>query len=151
MGKAVFGHVNVIADDWRLLASFYRDVFGCTLVPPERDLSGPHLEAATGIPGAHIRGAHLRLPGGGADGPTLEVFEYEKGSPSGTRAVNAPGFAHIAFEVPDVDEAWQGVMDHGGSPLGEIVRQRIRGRGQLTFVYMRDPEGNIIELSSWEK
>jgi predicted enzyme related to lactoylglutathione lyase len=149
MGKAVFSNVNLIAEDWRSLAAFYQDVFGCELIPPERDLSGPDLEAATGVAGAHIRGAHLRLPGSGADGPTLELFEYEQRAPSGARSANTPGFAHIAFEVPDVDAACQEVADHGGSALGQIVRKMIPGRGQLTFAYVRDPEGNIIELSSW--
>jgi catechol 2,3-dioxygenase-like lactoylglutathione lyase family enzyme len=151
MSNAVFGHVNLIAEDWRALAAFYEDVFGCEFVPPERDLSGSALDAATGVAQAHIRGAHLLLPGGGPGGPTLEVFGYETTAPAGARAVNAPGFAHIAFEVPDVDEAWQDVMDHGGSRLGEIVRQEVRGRGELTFAYVRDPEGNIIELSSWRQ
>ena len=60
---ARFGHVNVIARDWRSLATFYTEVFGCTFVPPERDISGPVLERGTGIPGAALTGAHLRLPG----------------------------------------------------------------------------------------
>ncbi len=149
MGKAVFSHVNLIAENWELLAGFYRDVFGCEIMQPGRDLSGPDLDAITGIPGAHLKGAHLRLPGAGADGPTLEVFEYEQTGSSGPRAVNRPGFAHIAFEVPDLAEARQDVLDNGGSPLGEIVRMAVRGRGSLTLVYMRDPEGNIIELLSW--
>ena len=48
MGGVRFGHVNVIATDWRRLAAFYTEVFGCEFVPPERDISGPVLEAATG-------------------------------------------------------------------------------------------------------
>src|SRR6185436_9992827 len=73
---ARFGHVNLVAADWRLLADFYERVFGCVFVPPERDLGGPVLEAGTGVPGATIRGAHLRLPGLGENGPTLEIFQY---------------------------------------------------------------------------
>ena len=38
-------------------------------VPPERDLAGPDMDAGTGIPGAHLRGMHLRLPGRGDEGP----------------------------------------------------------------------------------
>ena len=37
---ARFGHVNVTSTDWRRLAAFYTDVFGCELVPPERDIRG---------------------------------------------------------------------------------------------------------------
>jgi len=149
MTKAVFSHVNLIAEDWRQLSAFYQDVFGCELVPPERDLSGPDLEAATGIAGAHIRGAHLRLPGIGADGPTLELFEYDESVAPAVRAANSRGFAHVAFEVPDVEAELREVIAHGGSTLGEVVRKAIPGRGQLAFVYVRDPEGNIIELQTW--
>ena len=73
---AKYTHTNLIANDWRRLADFYQGVFGCVLVPPERDFQGEKLEAGTGIVGAHLRGAHLRLPGYGEDGPTLEIFNY---------------------------------------------------------------------------
>ena len=41
--------MNVTAHDWRRLAAFYTDVFGCEFVPPERDIRGADLEAATGL------------------------------------------------------------------------------------------------------
>jgi hypothetical protein len=72
--QAKYVHTNLIAADWRALADFYQRVFGCTPVPPERDLKGAALEAGTGIPGATIRGMHLRLPGYGDNGPTVEFF-----------------------------------------------------------------------------
>ena len=75
--NARYVHTNLIARDWRALARFYQDVLGCVPVPPERDLSGPDMDAGTGIPGAHLRGMHLRLPGRGDDGPTLEIFTYD--------------------------------------------------------------------------
>jgi len=37
---ARYVHTNLIAWDWKRLAAFYQDVFGCVPVPPERDLSG---------------------------------------------------------------------------------------------------------------
>jgi hypothetical protein len=73
---ARFGHVNVIARDWRHLADFYTTVFGCELVPPERDYAGEVLARGTNVPGATLRGAHLRLPGHGENGPTIEIYTY---------------------------------------------------------------------------
>jgi catechol-2,3-dioxygenase len=35
--EARFGHVNLVARDWRRLADFYTRVLGCEFVPPERD------------------------------------------------------------------------------------------------------------------
>jgi len=37
---AKYGHTNLIAKDWRALARFYEEQFGCTPVPPERDFKG---------------------------------------------------------------------------------------------------------------
>src|SRR6478736_5770223 len=75
---ARFGHVNVTGRDWRRLAAFYTDVFGCESVPPERDIRSADLDAATGLHDAHLTGAHLRLPGYGETGPTIEIFEYDE-------------------------------------------------------------------------
>jgi catechol 2,3-dioxygenase-like lactoylglutathione lyase family enzyme len=147
--KATFAHTNVIARDWRRLADFYQRVFGCVPLPPERDLSGPWLDAATTIEGAHIRGIHLRLPGHGADGPTLEIFQYAPEASRGTTAINAPGFAHIAFRVDDVAAARDDVIAAGGKRFGELVSVAVAGAGSVTFVYVADPEGNVIELQSW--
>jgi catechol 2,3-dioxygenase-like lactoylglutathione lyase family enzyme len=71
-----FTHVNLIARDWKRLAQFYQEVFGCTPVPPERNYSGVWLDRATGVDNARIEGVHLRLPGHGNQGPTLEIFQY---------------------------------------------------------------------------
>ena len=149
--KAKFVHTNIVAQDWRQLSRFYEEVFGCTPVPPERDLSGEWLEKVTGVENAHILGIHLRLPGHGPEGPTLEIFQYNLEKERPAIAVNRPGFAHIAFTVEDVDSALRAVKMSGGSAIGEIVSLEIPGAGTVTIVYATDPEGNIIELQTWSK
>jgi catechol 2,3-dioxygenase-like lactoylglutathione lyase family enzyme len=144
-----FVHVNLVARDWRKLAGFYERVFGCLPVPPERDLRGPWLEQATGLAGAHIRGLHLRLPGGGEQGPTLEIFEYLPELPAPPGEVNRPGFGHLAFAVEDVAAAREAVLAAGGGEVGPVTTVPIPGAGTITFVYLRDPEGNILELQRW--
>jgi len=147
--QARFVHVNLIAQDWRKLAEFYQQVFGCTPVPPERNLSGRWLEDGTGVPGAQIQGVHLRLPGSGEQGPTLEVFQYNHQLERQEPAVNRPGFAHLAFAVDDVAAARDAVIAAGGGAIGELVSVDIPGAGRITFIYATDPEGNIIELQHW--
>lgn len=144
---AVFTHTNLIGRDWRRLAAFYQEVFGCEPVPPERDLSGPWLEAGTGVTGAHLRGIHLRLPGGA---PTLEIFQYDVSPDAGLPQANHLGFMHLAFRVEDVEQATAAVLAAGGSRVGELVRRDVPGVGTLTFAYVRDPEGNILELQRWD-
>jgi catechol 2,3-dioxygenase-like lactoylglutathione lyase family enzyme len=145
---ARFAHVNIVAKDWQALARFYQGVLGCVPVPPERDLSGDWLERATAVPGARIRGVHLRLPGYG-DGPTLEIFQYQEHKDRPPAAVNRPGFAHIAFAVDDVEAARQAVLAAGGGQVGEVVSLEVPGAGTVTFAYLTDPEGNILELQRW--
>jgi glyoxylase I family protein len=144
-----FGHTNIIARDWRALAGFYVAVFGCQPVPPERDLQGEWLDRATGIAGAHLQGVHLRLPGHGPAGPTLEIFTYDSTTSAGLPLPDRAGFGHIAFQVPDVRAAAEAVRRHGGAALGDVVDVTIPGAGPLTWAYVRDPEGNIVELQRW--
>jgi predicted enzyme related to lactoylglutathione lyase len=145
---ARYVHINLIARDWQRLARFYEDVFGCMPVPPERNLSGAEMEAGTGVPGARLRGMHLRLPGTGPDGPTLEIFQYSEPAADAPRVANRPGFAHIAFAVESVAEARELVLSHGGTAVGDVVTVAISPTARVTWCYVRDPEGNIIELQA---
>lgn len=145
-----YAHTNLIAKDWKRLVKFYQEVFGCAPVPPERDLSGDWLDEATGLTKSHIRGMHLRLPGHGDDGPTLELFQYDNMPDHPVVAPNTPGFSHIAFAVDDVREVAENVLANGGSAVGQIAVRDVQGVGVLTFQYLADPEGNIIEVQNWE-
>jgi len=145
-----YKHLNIIARDWQRLAEFYEHVFGCTRVLPERHLSGRWLAKGTGVKEASFSGIHLRLPGYGDEGPTLEIYQYSVNAPKLTPVANREGFGHIAFEVNDVEQSMAEVLNNGGTKLGEIVESKIEGVGNLRFVYLADPEGNIIELQAWE-
>ena len=144
-----FGHVNVTAHDWRRLADFYTVVFGCELVPPERDIRGPVLDSATGLADAHLTGAHLRLPGHGDAGPTIEIFSYDVLTDHPEPRVDRPGWGHVAFQVADVQAALDAVHEAGGGRLGEVVTTQTKDGRQVTWVYATDPEGNLVELQAW--
>jgi predicted enzyme related to lactoylglutathione lyase len=146
---AKYVHTNLIARDWKRLVRFYSEVFGCEQKGPERDLSGAWLDSVNWVPGAHLRGVHLRLPGYDADGPTLEIFSYDQLIESGLPAANQCGFAHIAFAVDDVDQALEAVIAAGGGAVGKIATAAVDDVGMLRVVYARDPEGNIVELQKW--
>ena len=145
---ARFGHVNIVARDWKRLAAFYADLFGCVLVPPERDYAGPVLESGTGVNGSTLKGVHLRLPGHGPEGPTLEIYSYSVIQEGSRPAVNRPGFAHLAFIVDSVPKAHAQVLAAGGKAVGEIVTTTPGAGVNITWCYLTDPEGNVIELQS---
>jgi len=146
-----FAHTNIAARDWRLLADFYINVFGCKLKPPERKLSGDWLDQATGLQNASLEGAHLILPGYGDNGPTLEIFTYRAMHEHNPIMANHIGITHIAFEVDDVDQTFAAALKNGGQALGQVTEKVVEGVGTLKFIYFRDPEGNIVEIQSWKK
>ena len=146
---ARFGHVNLTGADWRRLAAFYTDLFGCELVPPERDIAGPHLDRATGIANAHLTGAHLRLPGHGPDGPTIEIFQYDAVEAARPPRVDRAGWGHVAFQVPDVPAALAAVQAAGGRAVGDVITTTTAAGRSVTWCYATDPDGNIVELQAW--
>ena len=146
--NAKYVHTNLIAKDWKILSEFYKVVFGCVVVPPERDYSGSALEAGTGVLNTTLRGVHLKLPGSEA---TLEIYTYSIEEVGPSPAVNRPGFGHIAFEVDSVLDAQEEVIAAGGKSVGEIVNLSTTTGSRITWCYVTDPEGNIIELQTWDK
>lgn len=145
-----YSHTNIIARNWRVLADFYRDVFDCVPVPPVRKQSGAWLERGAGVADAALEGMHLRLPGHGEHGPTLEIFSYQRMDENPPTAVNRLGLRHLAFTVDDVSACLEKVVAHGGRALGEVARHLVTDAGTITFVYAADPEDNIIEIQHWE-
>lgn len=146
--KAKYVRTNIVAVDCQKLADFYICVFGCRFVPPERDCRGGAPDAATGLDNARLRVVHLRLPGYGDDGPTVEIYSYASPVPR-QQTVNRPGIGHLAFQVEDVHTASREVIAHGGREMGEITTLATKVGTKVTWCYMADPEGNIVELQSW--
>jgi len=144
-----YAHTNLISRDWQRLATFYAEVFGCEPLEPERDLHGDWLERGTRVAHAHLRGRHLRLPGHGPQGPTLEIYSYDELLEQELPVANRIGLAHLAFEVDDVEATLQRLVAHGGKAFGEVVTLDVANAGQVVFTYARDPDGNLVELQSW--
>ncbi len=70
---------------------------------------------------------------------------HERATPS----VNQPGFAHIGFEVSDIEETLNAVLAAGGTRQGEITA--LEGpRSTSKYVCARDPEGSVLELEQHE-
>ncbi len=145
-----FAHVNIISTNWRELVDFYVNTFECKIVPPIRNQSGDWLDKGTGLTKAQLEGAHLRLPGHGEHGPTLEIYQYTSIDDKGEGKPNTRGCGHIAFELESVEETFEKLIQNGGEAFGEITQKEVEGVGEITFVYAKAPEGNFIELQSWK-
>lgn len=144
-----YAHTDIIARDPEKLIKFYKTVFHCKSIGETRDLRGGWLDDMTGVRDAHITGEHLLLPGWGDDHPTLEIFSYDEVGTHIPPQINRAGISHIAFEVDDVEETMREVIKAGGRAYGKVVRADYPHDMEAVFVYVCDPEQNVIELQSW--
>ena len=143
-------HTNIISDDVEKLADFYIKVFNCEKNWKDIKLIWKWLEEWTWVQNANIKWIFLKLPWYEQGWPMLEIFQYdemlEKEKPI---IANRKWFGHIAFQVDDIEKVLENAVQHGWTELWKIVSKEYK-TGVLTFVYIRDPEWNIIELQKWE-
>ncbi len=126
--NARYVHTNLIARDWRRMAAFYEQVFGCRPVPPERHLTEAWVAQASGVPGAAIHGVHLRLPGCGGDGKPSDGAAERGGGPAGG-AVSAAGRDGVPASGAD-DAAERG----GDGPTLEIFQYNLLKEGEAPAI-----------------
>ncbi|MCR9157013.1 MAG: VOC family protein [Rhodobacteraceae bacterium] len=138
-----FHHVSLTANDANALSDFYITVFGCVDRRPAKRLSDPWVSQGNGVPGSNILSRWLTFPN--TTGPFLEILEYEVMLDAAPQPPNTRGCGHIAFVVDDLNATVANVLAHGGAKQGDIVNIG-SAEHPILVVYMRDPEGNIVEL-----
>ena len=144
MSARVLGtnHTSFTVSDLERSLALFREALGFeVLSKAPRD---PQLVSRiTGVHGAEVTIAFLKAPG-----HTLELIEYGAPAARGTvrgRPCDA-GFAHIAFNVENVDAAVAAVAAHGVQPIAPPVAiDQGPNRGRKV-VYVRDWDGITIEF-----
>ena len=137
-------HTSFTISDLDRSLAFYRDLLGCEVIATQ-EKEGGYLAAIVGNPSAHVRMAHLRVPGGDH---VLELFEYlaPGGAPVDLRPWNV-GVSHICFVVDDLPALYDALVEKGVasfvSPPVEVDTGVNAGGYAL---YLRDPDGVIVEL-----
>jgi len=123
-------HVTIIVADLDRSAAFYRDVLGLALVRQTTNDDDPDARHFW------FGDAH------GSPGTLVSLMEYpnlQQGQPGrGTTH-------HFALTVDTVEElhAWREYLRSRGVDTTELME-----RGPFTSLYLRDPDGNILELAS---
>jgi catechol 2,3-dioxygenase-like lactoylglutathione lyase family enzyme len=94
--------------------------------------------------GCDFRGAMLRS----ADGWRLELLCRSESRPGlqaadPVEAALTRGFGHVAFDVPDVDAAYDALVGLGAT---DRMSPRPSPEPGVRMAYVADPEGNLVEL-----
>ncbi|MCB1397976.1 MAG: VOC family protein [Rhodobacter sp.] len=136
-------HISMTARDAAALSGFYCKALGFVERRPATRLVGAAVSRGNGLPGVGLTAIWLCLPDD--PGPFLEIMEFDRTVERSLPAVNEPGYAHLAFAVPDLSQAIARILKCGGSSQGEVTDLGSPGRPHR-IIYMRDPEGNLLEL-----
>lgn len=120
-------HLTLICSDLQATTAFYRDLLGLALV--QESVSDDDPEAR-----------HFWFDTGG--GQRISFLEYPTMSPG---VVGKGSTHHIALTVdsPDELQGWRDYLAQHGVACSEIYHRN--GFGSL---YLRDPDGHILELAS---
>ena len=122
-------HLTLISSDLERTAGFYRDLLGFTLVRETVNEDDPG-----------TRHFWFAADPGDPSGLQLSFLEYPQMQPAaqGTGAVH-----HIALRVGSPEEvaSWRDYLQSR-----EIPTTPLHERGGLASVYLRDPDGHILEI-----
>ena len=101
----------------------------------------------TGIPGAKLKIAHLV-----GYGHHMEFIEYlQTPDNSVTLQPNGAGVAHVCLEVEDIGSTINTLATMGATPQGKLIEVDSGPFTGCRAIYMRDPNGVIIELEETPK
>ncbi len=134
-------HTSFTVSDLDRSIAFFSEVLGFEMV--NRAQRDPKLiSSITGVPGADIEVAYIQGPG-----HRLELIQYH--GPSERSQVDSrpcdSGFAHVAYDVDDVDAAVAASAPHQVLPIGEVTVIDKGPNAGRKVVYLRDPDGVTIE------
>ena len=129
-------HVGITVGDLDRAVEFYRDVFGLAVLD-RFTVSGEAFATGVGVPGATGRFAHLD-----AGGARVELVEYDpEGADAAAEAVNQRGAKHLGLAVDDLATFYEELP----ADVETLSEPRTTESG-ATILFVRDPEGNLVEV-----
>ena len=131
-------HPGIGVRDMEVSLRFYRDLLGLEFIK-QYETEGPVVDAIVGLKGAKVKIAALKC---GDD--LVELFEYSEPAsssfPKDYRQCDG-GIVHVAFLVDNLLELYEKLKRHGV----KFNSHPVNLGGELC-VYMRDPDGIMVEL-----
>jgi catechol 2,3-dioxygenase-like lactoylglutathione lyase family enzyme len=136
-------HVGISVSKLDRSLAFYRDLLGMSVIGLSDD---EDVGAIVGIPSARVRIADLDA----GNGQILELLEYgSENTDGGVHGPDTVGSCHLSLQVGELQSALSRLESAGFMPIGERAELSIGGVWEdCAIVYVRDPDGVILELIS---
>lgn len=139
-------HIGLTVSDLDRSVAFYRDVLGCAYVG-EMSMGGPETAALFQRSGCSARVAYLRTQNHNA--PLVELIQFTDQPPAPSRpSLFQTSISELCFLTDDIDQEYKRLMALGVEFLSapQTFDSTAYGFGISRAVYLRDPDGNILEL-----
>lgn len=136
-------HTSFTVSELDRSVAFFRDMLGFELLYV-REIDAAYFGEIVGHPGAFVRAALFRLPGGAHH---LELFQYFRpaGQEHRPRPCD-PGSAHLSLFVDNLGEMYAELSAKGISFFSRPVAITAGANRGGLGVYLHDPNGILIEL-----
>lgn len=142
MGKSEFLHVGLTVRDMSRTIDFYTKYFGFQV-----EMKGVFSEEFIwshnqlyGLPkGTFSDFCFLKAP----NGIVLEVFQFSEEAASENVRWNRPGYHHICLKVEDACKTYEEMSADG---VEFFFAPDVRDTPDKHWVFLKDPDGNLIEL-----
>ena len=138
-------HTGYTVSNLERSLAFYQGLLGLELVA-RQEKQGGYLGEIVGYPDAHVKMAHLRVPG---SDHVVELFEYV--APAGTAAQGFEppnvGTSHLCLLTDDLPALYAQLVEQGVDTFTSppvLVDTGINTGGY--GLYLRDPDGIPVEL-----
>jgi catechol 2,3-dioxygenase-like lactoylglutathione lyase family enzyme len=137
-----FDHTGFVTRDIERTVAFWTDVVGLE-AGPIVERNGDWIGTFTGVSDARLKIVHLFGPG-----VHLEFLEFTGGGSSSDvpPAANAACTGHVCLRVDDPAAALERCLSAGAAPAGRVSTITEGAAAGLTGVYLRDPNGLLVEL-----
>ena len=136
-------HTGITVSNLESALTFWRDILGLELSHTTHQ-TGEMAAEITGVPGAEIKLAVVKAPGG----HKIELLEY-LAPPDRKQAALRPcdvGSVHIALTVDNLDELLSRIAASGWKAAGRPQTLTVGPNAGKRVVYVRNFDGTIIEF-----
>ena len=134
--------VSRVVRDLDTSLTFYRDLLGLQVVMAPTEVTGPEMDAMTGIEGVNFRIVMLN----GRQGATLELMQFLSPPGKESPGIDASEIGHtfIALEVSDIEQVVAELQRKGAS-FQTPIQEYQNGK----FAYLWGPDLELIELMEY--
>jgi catechol 2,3-dioxygenase-like lactoylglutathione lyase family enzyme len=137
-------HTGITVSNLERSLAFWRDMLGFKPSHTAHQ-TGEMAREITGVPGAELKLAVLKTPGG----HKIELLEYLAPAERKRHVDRRPcdlGSAHVALIVDNLDEILSAIEASGWEAAGKPQTLQSGPNAGKRVVYVRDPDGTTIEF-----